>query len=75
MHLLSEPAMPRFKRTDYGLKFVPVDFAKQIDPDSFEHPLCFLIDSGEVVLSTLQARHRNDGGGVPAHRPTVLLRN
>jgi transposase len=66
--------MPRFKQTDYGLKFVPVDFAKQIVPGSFEHALSFLIDSGEVDLSALEARLRNDAGGAPAYAPAVLLK-
>ncbi len=66
--------MPRFKRTDYGLKFVPVDFARQILPGSFEHALCFLIDSGEVDLTGLVGRVRNDAGGAPAYAPGVLLK-
>ncbi len=66
--------MARFKQTDYGLKFVPVDFAKQVIPGSFEHALCFLIDSGEIDLSALQARLRNDDGGAPAYYPGVLLK-
>lgn len=66
--------MPRFKRTDYGLKFVPVDFSRQIIPGSFEHALCFPIDSGEVDLAGLEARLRNDGGGAPVYAPAVLLK-
>jgi transposase len=66
--------MPRFKTPDYGLKFVPVDFSQQIVPGSFEHALCFLIDSGEVDLTGLEAQFRNDEVGAPAYAPAVRLK-
>lgn len=66
--------MPRFKTPEYGLKFVPVDFSQQIVPGSFEHALCVLIDTGEVDLSALEARLRNDACGAPAYHPGVLLK-
>lgn len=66
--------MPRQKRTDYGLKFIPVDFSQQVLPGSFEHALCHLIDSGEIDLSGLEARIANDSGGAPAYHPGVMLK-
>jgi hypothetical protein len=61
--------MPRFTTPEYGLKFVPVDFSQQIVPGGFEHALCFLIDSGELDLSAVEARFRNDDCGAPAYHP------
>jgi transposase len=66
--------MPCFKSADYGLKFVAVDFSCQVLPGSFEHALCYLIDHGEIDLSRLEARFRNDACGAPAFHPGVLLK-
>lgn len=66
--------MPRFKSADCGLKFVPVDFLRQVLPGTFEHALCYLIDQREVDLSGLEARIRNDASGAPAYHPGVLLK-
>lgn len=56
--------MPRFKRPDYGLKMIPVDFDRQVMPGSFEHALCHLVDH-EIDLARLEARYRNDSTGPP----------
>ena len=32
--------MPRFKPIHQGLKLLPVDFDKQVQPGSFEYALC-----------------------------------
>jgi transposase len=74
MQRLGGIAMPRYKRIETGLKLLPVDLARQIVPGSFEHALCQLIDEGEVDLSGLQARIRNDACGAPAYHPGVLLK-
>ncbi|MFX5839343.1 transposase, partial [Acinetobacter baumannii] len=65
--------MPRFKTPDYGLKLIPVDFAQQVLPGTFEFALCHLVDN-ELDLSTLRARYTNDAGGAPAFDPAVLLK-
>lgn len=66
--------MPRYKPTETGLKLIGVDFAKQLLPGSFEHALRELIDSGEIDVSGLEARLRNDACGAPAYDPRVLLK-
>jgi transposase len=66
--------MARYKRIEMGVKLLPVDLARQIVPGSFEHALCHLIDEGEVDLSGLEARLRNDESGAPAYHPGVLLK-
>ena len=64
--------MPNFKHIERGLKFVPVDFAEQVLPGTFEHALCHLIDN-EVDLSPLRASFNNDRGGASYYDPAVLL--
>jgi transposase len=66
--------MPRYKRIESGLKLIPVDFSRQVLAGSFEFALCHLIDEGEVDLSRLEARLKNDDGGAPAYHPAVLLK-
>jgi transposase len=58
---------------DYGLKLIPVDFAQQVLPGTFEFALCHLVDH-ELDLSALRARYANDAGGAPAFDPAVLLK-
>ncbi len=65
--------MARFKPVHRGLKLLPVDFDKQLQPGSFEHALCYLIDH-EVDLAGFHARYRNDVEGAPAYDPAVLLK-
>lgn len=65
--------MPRFKRCDTTFKLLPVDFAAQILPGSFEHALCHLVDH-ELDMAPLNARFANDAGGAPAYPPAVLLK-
>ena len=65
--------MPRYKPVHKGLKLLPVDFDKQIQPGSFEFALCYLIDH-ELDLSAFHARYRNDFEGAPAFDPAVLLK-
>jgi hypothetical protein len=42
--------MPRYKPAQKGLKLLPVDFDKQLQPGSFEYALCYLVDH-ELDLS------------------------
>ncbi|MBL8467803.1 transposase, partial [Methyloversatilis discipulorum] len=65
--------MPRFKTPDYGLKLIPVDFAQQVLPGTFEFALCHLVDN-DLDLTALRARYANDAGGAPAFDPAVLLK-
>jgi transposase len=65
--------MPRFKPIEKGLKLLPVDFDKQVQPGSFEHALCHLVDH-ELDLSDFHARYKNDDEGAPAYDPAVLLK-
>jgi len=65
--------MARFKPVHRGLKLLPVDFDKQLQPGSFEHALCHLIDH-EVDLTAFHARYKNDFEGAPAYDPAVLLK-
>ena len=50
--------MPRFKAVHRGLKLLPVDFDKQVQPGSFEYALCYLVDH-ELDLSSFHARYRS----------------
>ncbi len=65
--------MARFKPIDMSPKLIPVDFARQILPGSFEYALCHLIDR-ELDLSELEARYGNDETGAPAYAPSLLLK-
>lgn len=65
--------MARFKPVHKGLKLLPVDFDKQVQPGSFEHALCHLIDH-VLDLSPFRARYKNDIEGAPAYDPAVLLK-
>ena len=50
-----------------------MDFDKQVQPGSFEHALCQLVDH-ELDLSAFHTRYRNDHEGAPAYDPAVLLK-
>jgi len=66
--------MARYKPYDYGqMKLLPVSFAQQILPGTFEHTLNELIDN-EVDLTVFEARYHNDEGGAPAYAPAILLK-
>lgn len=66
--------MARYKHYDYSqMKLVPVSFAQQILPGSFEHTLNELIDR-EFNLSVFEAQYQNDEAGAPAYDPAILLK-
>nr|WP_240754745.1 transposase [Parasulfuritortus cantonensis] len=65
--------MARYKPVHKGLKLLPVDFEKQVQPGSFEHALCYLVDH-ELDLSVFHARYKNDAEGAPAFDPAALLK-
>ena len=65
--------MPRFKKVERGMMLLAVDLEGQIQPGTFEHALCHLIDH-ELDLSRLRGRYKNDVCGAPAYDPAVLLK-
>lgn len=65
--------MPRYKPIHKGMKLLPVDFDQQIQPGSFEHALCYLVDH-ELDLSPFHARYKNDNEGAPAFDPAALIK-
>lgn len=66
--------MARFKPVNYGqVTLLPVSFAHQILPGSFEYTLNYLVDN-ELDLSVFDARYHNDDTGRLAYDPAVLLK-
>ena len=66
--------MARYKPYDYSQsKLIPVSFAAQILPGSFEHTLSYLVEH-EVDLSVFESRYVNDETGRPAYDPSILLK-
>jgi len=67
--------MARYKHVDDGqMKLVPVSFAPQSLPGSFEYALSYLSDHARD-LSALEARFRHDAVGAPAYSPAVLRKS
>lgn len=66
--------MARYKPVDPHLsKMLPVRFADQILPGTFEYAVHWLVDH-EIDLSVFDARYRNDQTGATAYHPSVLLK-
>jgi len=66
--------MARYKHYDYAqMKMLPVSFAAQILPGTFEHTLNRLVDE-EFDLAVFEARYKNDETGAPAYDPAILLK-
>ncbi len=66
--------MARYKPYSYAQgKFIPVHFAKQILPGTFEYSLNHLIDH-VLDLSLFDARFGNDQTGATAYDPRILLK-
>jgi transposase len=66
--------MARYKPYSYAQgKFIPVHFASQILPGTFEFTLNHLIDH-ELDLSLFDQRFRNDETGATAYDPRILLK-
>lgn len=65
--------MPRYKPVHKGLMMLPVDFEKQVQPGSFEHALCYLVDN-ELDLTPFHARYKNDHEGASAFDPAALIK-
>jgi transposase len=66
--------VPRYKPDLSGQsQLVPVDFAKQVLPGTFEHALVHLIDH-KLDCSVFDARYSNEVTGATAYDPRVLLK-
>lgn len=66
--------MARYKHYDYSqTKLLPVSYAQQILPGTFEYTLSYLIDE-RCDLSVFEARFKNDVTGAPAYDPAILLK-
>jgi len=65
--------MARYKPAQRNGIFVPVVFAEQIQPGTFEFALQHLVDE-ELDLSALDAKFRNDATGASAYDPRTLLK-
>jgi len=66
--------MARYKEYDYNQsKLIPVYFADQILPGTFEYALNPIIDQ-ELDLSIFLDRYKNDQCGAPAFDPAILLK-
>ncbi|WP_075178523.1 IS1182 family transposase [Neptunomonas phycophila] len=66
--------MARFKHYDYEqTKMIPLRFADQIQPGTFEYTLNHVVDN-ELDLTVFESRYRNDYNGAPAYDPALLLK-
>lgn len=66
--------MARYKQTiTEQTKLIPISYAQQILPGTFEHTLNHLIDN-ELDISIFSKRYNNDVTGAPAWNPSVLLK-
>lgn len=66
--------MARYKQVNYDqAKLLPVSFARQILPGSFEYTLSYIVDNA-LDLSVFDVRYRNNGTGAPAYDPAILLK-
>jgi transposase len=65
--------MPRYKPVNLQQDaFVPISFAKQILPGTFEFALHHLLE--QIDLSAFDAAYANDKAGARAYHPKVLLK-
>ncbi|MBN0989903.1 transposase [Amphritea pacifica] len=66
--------MARYKHYDYNqTKMIPLRFADQIQPGSFEYTLSHVVDH-DLDMSLFESRYRNDYNGAPAYDPAILLK-
>lgn len=57
----------------YQNKFIPVDFAEQVLPGTFEYALAHIIEN-HLDLSGFDSWYNNDAGGAAAYPPSVMLK-
>lgn len=66
--------MARYKHYDYNqIKLIPINYADQIQPGSFEFTISHLVDN-EMDLSVFEKRYNNDETGATAFDPSILLK-
>jgi len=66
--------MARYKEYSYEQgKLIPISFANQILPGTFEFALNYIIDD-EIDLSVFEDRYHNDSTGAKAYDPAILLK-
>ncbi|MBY4679151.1 IS1182 family transposase, partial [Marinobacterium arenosum] len=66
--------MARYKHYDYNqTKMIPLRFADQIQPGTFEYTLSHVVDN-DLDLTPFESRYRNDYNGAPAYDPAILLK-
>ena len=67
--------MAKYKPYSYSQgAFVPVHFAHQIQPGTFEFTLSHLVDNNKLNLSIFDSRFKNDETGAPAYDPKIMLK-
>ena len=54
-------------------KFIPINFAEQILPGTFEYALCYIVEN-KLDLSGFDAWYNNDKTGAAAYPPSVMLK-
>jgi len=54
-------------------KFIPIDFAQQILPGTFEYALSHIVDN-HLDLTSFDEWYNNDNGGAAAYPPSVMLK-
>ena len=54
-------------------KFIPINFAEQILPGTFEYALCYIVEN-KLDLSGFDAWYNNDKSGAAAYPPAVMLK-
>lgn len=66
--------MARYKEYSYEqTTMIPISFADQIIPGTFEYALDYIIDN-ELDLSIFETNYNNDATGAPAYDPSILLK-
>jgi transposase len=66
--------MARYKYYSYEQgQFIPVQFDRQILPDTFEYALDYIVDN-IMDVSVFEGRIKNDETGAPAYDPRILLK-
>ena len=66
--------MARYKHYDYNqTKMIPLRFADQIQPGTFEYTLNHVVDN-DLNMGLFESRYRNDYNGAPAYDPAILLK-
>ncbi len=66
--------MARYKPYHYQQgEFIPIQFEKQILPESFEHALNYIVDN-IMDVSAFVERIKNDDTGASAYDPKILLK-